>query len=216
MQETRQHILEILNHRGQATVEEIVTELRDRRGSSITAVTVRHHLKQLQASELIDSPNLRHKSRPGRPQHVYTLTEKARDHFPDNYQNLASTLLASMREHLSDDGVNVIIEGVADRMAETAAIPDLPLPQRLNLVVKYLDEQGYDAGWEQSDDGYLLFTRNCPYHDVAQHDESLCRMDMRLIASLVGIVPRQKERVVNGDATCTYFFPHNADARQLN
>ena len=81
MQETRQHILEILREIGQATVDDVVRALCERRGE-ITAVTVRHHLTRLQEDGLITAPELRHRNTPGRPQHVYKLTEKAQQHFP--------------------------------------------------------------------------------------------------------------------------------------
>ena len=92
MQETRQIILEILKDVGQATVDEIVTELKQRRGN-ITAVTVRHHLNHLQRERLISSPKLKHRTTPGRPQHVYELTDKAEGLFPNNYQRLAAGLI---------------------------------------------------------------------------------------------------------------------------
>src|SRR4030095_8036404 len=113
MQDTRQHILDILKEHGEATVDDIVVELQKRRGN-ITAVTVRHHLTRLQDEQLITNPQLRHRSAPGRPQHIYMLTEQAHDYFPNNYQPLATKLLESLSEVLPPNQVNVILEGVAD------------------------------------------------------------------------------------------------------
>ena len=92
MQQTRRHILDILKAQGEATVDEIVEALQTRRGKQITAVTVRHHLTRLQEENLITAPQMRHRSTPGRPQHVYSLTQKAVAQFPNNYQQLASGL----------------------------------------------------------------------------------------------------------------------------
>jgi predicted ArsR family transcriptional regulator len=206
MQETRRYILDILKERGQATVDEIVTELCKRKGE-ITAVTVRHHLKQLQQEALIAAPDLRHRSTPGRPQHVYMLTEKARTYFPDNYQPLTWHLLSKMADALPPSQVNVILEGVADRMAVEADIPDLPLPQKLDKAVAYLNEHGYHAYWERCDGGYVLHTANCPYHQIAENTRALCEMDMRLVAVMLGVVPRLLNRVSGGAATCAYMIP---------
>jgi predicted ArsR family transcriptional regulator len=206
MQSTRRYILDILRSRGQATVDDIVHELQQRRGT-ITPVTVRHHLMILQQEELITSPELRRRNSPGRPQHVYALTEKAKEHFPNNYQKLASGLLEAMRKQLPPEGVNVILEGVAEGLANEADIPNLPLSERLELVVDYLTSQGYEASWEITDDGYVLHTSNCPYHHLADKDISLCEMDMRLVARLVGVVPRRMGHMANGDATCAYLIP---------
>jgi predicted ArsR family transcriptional regulator len=207
MQDTRRHILDILKDHGEATVDDIVDELQKRRGN-ITAVTVRHHLAKLQDERLITTPEFRHRTAPGRPQHIYKLTEEAKDHFPNNYQPLATQLIEQLREHLPPKQVNVILEGVADQMAIDAGIPDVPLLERLDRVVQYLNEHGYNAHWEPHNDGYVLRTTNCPYHHVAETSQSLCEMDMRLIASLLGIVPRLLERISDGDSSCAYMIPN--------
>lgn len=207
MQETRQQILEILREVGQATVDTIVDELRERRGDEITAVTVRHHLNILQEANLITPPKMLHRNTPGRPQHVYELTEKAQEHFPNNYQQLATELLKQIQANLPPDGVNVILEGVAQNIAAKAQITDEDIDKRLDHAVTYLNEHGYDARWEKSDDGYVLHTRNCPYHELAKSNEHLCNMDMRLIASMLGVVPRLLSRISEGEPSCAYLIP---------
>lgn len=207
MQETRQHILEILREKGNATVDDIVSELQDRRGA-ITAVTVRHHLNHLQKEELITTPELKHRSTPGRPQHVYALTDKAQQHFPNNYRNLAANLLKQMQEKLPPDGVNVILEGVAHSMAEEAKVDGASLEDRLQAAIIYLNDQGYQAHFEKSEEGFILYTTNCPYHELAHTTDTLCGMDMRLVSSLIGVVPRMISRVADGDSTCAYLIPN--------
>lgn len=206
MQETRQHILEIMRTRRQATVDEIVEELRKRRGA-LTAVTVRHHLARLQQEGLLAEPELLHRSTPGRPQHVYALTDRALDHFPNDYPNLLNGLLEQVSKRLSPEGVNVMLEGVADQMAADANIPNLPPNERLDIVVNFLNGHGYDAYWERVDDGFVLHTSNCPYHQVVAAHRALCEMDMQLVSSLMGVIPRLLTRVSEGGTTCSYLIP---------
>lgn len=206
MQETRRTILEILRRRRQATVDEIVAELQQRRGS-ITAVTVRHHLKLLQEDEMITSPDLKRRSSPGRPQYVYALTDKAHEVFPHNYQRLAEGLLQELQKHLPPEGVNVILEGVADHMAQEADVPQGDIGERLDAAVDYLTERGYEAHWEPSADGYVLFTSNCPYHHISGNNIQLCELDIRLVSSLLSVVPRRLAHAAHGDETCSYFIP---------
>ena len=207
MQQTRRFILDILKSYGEATVDEIVEELQKRRGKQITAVTVRHHLSRLQQDSLISSPQLRHRTSPGRPQHIYSLTERATSQFPNNYQQLATSLLQGLQAHLPAEGVNVILEDVAAQMANAANIPDVPLRERLNMAVDYLNTRGYDAHWEESDSDCILYTNNCPYHQAAQEYEALCDMDIRLISTLLGVVPRRHTHIKAGENSCAYLIP---------
>ncbi len=207
MQQTRQHILEVLKEKGQATVEEIVEALGTRIGN-ITAVTVRHHLEILRGDGLVEAPTVRRRTTPGRPQHVYTLTDKALDLFPNNYRNLMGELLNQIKARLPEREINVILEGVANEMAAPAAVQDMPISQRLNEVVDYLTQQGYDARWEAVEQGYMLRTGNCPYHHLAAEHQELCTMDLRMITNLLGgIVPRRVSHMIEGDDTCAYFIP---------
>jgi predicted ArsR family transcriptional regulator len=170
-------------------------------------VTVRHHLKLLQEEGLIMSPELRRRSSPGRPQYVYALTDKAREYFPNNYQRLAEGLLDQLQKYLPPDGVNVILEGVADHMAQDASIPAGNIDERLDVAVQYLTDRGYEARWEHNTNGYVLFTSNCPYHQISGDNPRLCELDLRLVASLLSVVPRRITHVTDGDATCSYLIP---------
>lgn len=217
MQQTRRYILDILKSHGEATVDEIVEELHKRWDTQITAVTVRHHLMRLQEDNLIAAPEMRRRNSPGRPQHVYSLTEQAIAQFPNNYQQLVSSLLQGLQEHLPSDGVNVILEDVAQHMADEANIPDVPLEQRLEMAVEYLNTRGYEARWQSSGSDYMLHTNNCPYHQVAQEYEALCDMDMRLVSSLLGVVPRRHTHIMSGEHSCAYLIPdNNADKHLIN
>jgi predicted ArsR family transcriptional regulator len=206
MQQTRRDILEILRRRGQATVDELVEDLLRRRGH-ITSVTVRHHLGRLQDEGLVMTSELRRKHSPGRPQHIYGLTPQADAYFPNNYQRLVAGLLSQLQRQLPADGVNVILEGVAQQWAAEMDLSDLPMQRRMDAVVEYLNGQGYVASWETTGEGIVLHTSNCPYHLVADSSISLCDMDMRLVASLVGAVPRRLSRMQSGDETCSYLIP---------
>lgn len=207
MHQTRQYILDILREAHESTVDEIVVQLRKRRDDTITAVTVRHHLNELLRENLITSPHPRHRTSPGRPQHVYSLTDKAQQYFPSNYQSLASNLIAHLCENLPELQVNVILEGVADRMAAQSGIKDCAMEVRLAKVVNYLNEHGYNASWDAHSDGYILKTTNCPYHNIAERGQQLCDMDMRLISSLLGVVPRLLDRISSGSNSCAYLIP---------
>ena len=99
---------------GQATVDELAEVLE------LNSVTVRHHLDILRSEGLIADPVVRHRNKPGRPQYVYGLSEKASTRFPKNYCELAAKLLEEVKSNAAPGSVNVIFEGVANRLSATA------------------------------------------------------------------------------------------------
>ncbi len=186
MQQTRRHILEILKERKEATIDEIVVELSDRIGK-ITAVTVRHHLEILRGDGLVAAPSVRRRSAPGRPQYVYTLTERAAELFPNNYVGLATGLLEQIKVRLPADKVEEIMEGMADTMVSAAMIPDAPIEVRLDHAVAFLNNNGYTAAWSRERDGHVLSVVNCPYEQISCSNCEVCKMDKHLIEGLVGM-----------------------------
>jgi predicted ArsR family transcriptional regulator len=206
MQETRQQILEILRELGQATVDDIVEELCKRRGT-ITAVTVRHHLARLQQDKLIGSPELRHRDSPGRPQHIYSITPEARAHFPNNYTHLVTNLLKQLRTHLPPEKVTLILDSVVESMVAEAQIGEGMVKERVQQIVLYLNEHGYGAEWAENHNGFVLRVCNCPYYEIQERRNTLCQMDMKLIASSVGITPEVQSRASEGGTCCIYLIP---------
>jgi predicted ArsR family transcriptional regulator len=206
MQQTRRHILEILKEQKEATIDEIVTALTERIGK-ITAVTVRHHLEILRGDGLVAAPAVRRRSAPGRPQYVYTLTPQAADYFPNNYQGLASGLLVQLKNQLPPAQVNQILEGVANEMADAAMMPDAPLPVRLDHAVNYLQNRGYTATWQSTQNGgHVLSVTSCPYEQVSCNNPELCKMDEKLIQNLVGMPAKRISWQLDNDDACSYLI----------
>ena len=203
MQETRRKILGILQEQGQATVGEL-GQLLD-----LTTVTVRHHLEVLREEGLVGAPQRLRRSGPGRPQHVYRLTEAANAYFPNNYGGLVELLLEEVREQISPAVLEELMRGVAQRLAERApAMSQAERPQEMmDGLVHFLNDQGYAACWEQNDAGdYLLHTRNCPYKRVAQDHGEVCAIGVDLVERLVGTAPQRVSHIAAGDNICTYLL----------
>lgn len=208
LQETRRHILDIMRESEQATVEEIVAGLTQRLQRSITTVTVRHHLEKLREEGLVNAPEVLRRSSPGRPQYAYSLTDKAYEYFPNNYAGFAGNLLVQLKQHLPPQEVNVILQDMAQTMAYTAGVPSGDaISERVSHLVAYLNDQGYTATCEPTNGGYLLTTCNCPYERIAGKHEELCEFDLRLVSSMLGVVPRFVGTLRGGQASCQYFIP---------
>lgn len=205
MQETRSHILSFLKTQGASSVDQIVAHLRETRGP-ITHVTIRHHLARLLSEGLVTSTPLA-RSTPGRPQLIYRLTPQGESLFPNNFRLIAEGLIEQVKQTLPEKQANVIFEGLGVRLAQAAVVTSTTMPERLEQVVAYLNQLGYDASWELSSEGYLLHTYSCPYHRTDRDGSTLCRMDMALMANLLGAVPRLVRHMAQGDRSCSYLIP---------
>lgn len=199
-QETRQKILAYLKERGPATVDELAGML------DLNSVTVRHHLDILRGKELIADPVIRHRNKPGRPQYAYGLSEKASSSFPKNYCELAGKLLEEVKASAPPGSLAVIFEGVANRLAASApkSTSDQPAPERLERAATFLNDHGYVASWEETPEGFLLHTCNCPYEGLAKQNPELCAMDLTLTANLLGGSVERVSRVLDGAGSCSY------------
>jgi predicted ArsR family transcriptional regulator len=206
MQQTRERILEILKVNGQATVDELSQELE------LTPVTIRHHLEVLRSEGLIAPPQARRRGGPGRPQHIYRLAEEADDFFPKNYHHLAEAFLAELEVRVTPETMEELIEGVAERMASQANLPEgSDFSARLAAVVDFLNTVGHLASVETRKNGdLLLHIANCPYERVARRHPQPCKIDARMIARLLGVAVERLERITDGHDRCTYLIPANA------
>ncbi len=206
MQKTRQRILEYLKEHGEATVEELSAML-----DNLTPVTVRHHLDVMRSEGLVETPNIRRRSSPGRPRFIYRLSHGADAHFPQNLSLLTDGLLTEIKARLSERQADAILTGVAERMARLAppTPPGATLEERLAHVVDFLNQNGYMARWEKQPQGYVLTTCNCPYGVAESHPE-MCLLDIRYISALLGITPNRLSHMLEGDSACSYLIPETA------
>jgi predicted ArsR family transcriptional regulator len=206
MQKTRQTILNILKEHGQVTVSQL-SRLLD-----LTPVTVRHHLNILQREGLVRAPVIERQKSPGRPRHLFSLTEEADDHFPKNYAEFANLTLQEVRQRSTPGEVEAIMKGIARRMAADAPEmqADESLPMRLDRVVGFLNHKGYAARWELNDRGYVLSTSNCPYQRLSEEHCEPCYMDLELIGELLDARPQRIAWSAAGDRECAYLISNRA------
>jgi predicted ArsR family transcriptional regulator len=207
MQATRERILNILKERGQATVKELSGTL------DLTTVTIRHHLDTLRREKLVAAPTVRHRKAPGRPQHVYTLTEEASDFFPKRYERLIDLMLEEVRTRLPQSELEEMMIGIGRRMAAGASIPpDIGLEERVIIAVDFMDERGYMTRWEKAHDSYYrIHVANCPYESVAQRHSEVCKIDQTLLTEVLGPTLVSIDHISELPYCCTYMIQPTHD-----
>jgi len=178
----------------------------------LTTVTIRHHLGMLRKDGLVAAPSVLHRKAPGRPQHVYSLTDEASKHFPKGYEHLIHLMFDELHERLSPKEVHKIMQSIGERLATQVDLPvEGSVEERLPLIVEYLNKQGYMARWTQNCNGdYLLYVANCPYEKAAHQHHEICLIDYTLLLHLLCSSFERIASMIEGEEQCTYII-HSSD-----
>jgi len=203
MHDTRWTVLGLIRTQGHATVASLTEAL------GVSAITVRHHLGNLQSEGLVAVQVERGAdghSTVGRPKYIYTLTEAAQRYFPNQYHILSERLLETLKAQLPPEQVEAIIDAVAAGIAARHNIvnPNESLDKRMDRLVTALGEEGFMAEVERVGTSLVLTEHNCPYLYVGQHHPEVCRIDRALIRKALGTEVEQTSCVLNGDPACVF------------
>jgi DeoR family suf operon transcriptional repressor len=196
--QTRDLILRTLRARGQCSVNELAE------ASLVSPVSVRHHLANLQAENLVAVENERHGV--GRPRQLFSLTEAGLDLFPSRYVRLTNRLLDEIKESIPAGKVEQLFTGVASTMAADVArrLEGLPFEQRLERMVELLAEEGFDARVERQDRQILIRESSCPYFRIGLKHPEVCTVDQAFIATALSLPVERVTCLLQGADTCTF------------
>jgi DeoR family suf operon transcriptional repressor len=196
--QTRDIILRTLRARSKCTVNELAE------ASLVSPVSVRHHLANLQAGNLVAVENERHGV--GRPRQLFSLTEAGLDLFPSRYVRLANRLLDEIKESTPAGKIDQLFTGVASTMAAPVALRlrGLPLEQRLERMVGLLVEEGFDAKIERQEGRILIRELSCPYFRIGREHPEVCTVDQAFIATALSLPVQRVACQLQGADTCTF------------
>ena len=200
MDGTRLSILNSLQHRP-ATVDQLSAEL------GLAAAAVRRHLEILQRDRLVDYEPVRKK--PGRPEHLFALTEDGQELMPKRYHLLLQRLLQTLTLSANGSGdapVKDLLTLVARTMVEEhrSRAMDGEETDRIALLRRILEDEQFSPVITDSPDGIQVTLHNCPYRGVANQSDVICTLDRELIAEVLGAPVSSTARINLGHALCTY------------
>lgn len=205
MDGTRLNILNSLQRRP-ATVDQLSTEL------GMAAAAVRRHLEILQRDRLVAFEPVRRK--PGRPEHLFALTDAGQELMPKRYHILLQRLLhglngsvnGSVNGSANGDAAKALLAGVARAMVEEhrSRAPEGGDIDRVALLRRILEDEQFSPAVEESPEGVLVTLHNCPYRGVATHSEVICHLDRELIAEVLDAPVSSTARINQGHLLCTY------------
>jgi iron-sulfur cluster biosynthesis transcriptional regulator SufR len=196
---TRRRIMTLLKEHGELTAD----ELADRLG--ISAVAVRRHLTKLEGAELVIYEEVQRGM--GRPSFVYRLGEAAGDFFPRRYEELATTVLETIRDLFGSEAIDAVFGVRSEHLIDKyrRKINGKTLATRLEQLTSLREADGYMSSWEPGEDNtYILREANCPIFHVAESCDSACNHDVVLLESLLDAELVRTGHLTNGDGACCY------------
>lgn len=198
---TRKAILVSLKKRGEARAEDLANEL------GITASAVRQHLTGLMANGFVGHREL--KGSPGRPKHLYRLTDLAEALFPKTYSDLTNEVLGIL-EHEDPALLQTVFDRRKERRIERAKqrmqAAGADFEDQLAELTKILDEDGYLAEWERLDDGtYRITEYNCAVLGVAANYRQACSSEVDFLRSVLPTADIERTaHLMAGEHRCAY------------
>ncbi len=199
MPTTRRRILILLKEKGELTADELANLL------GISAVAVRRHLTKLEGDRLIIHEEVQRGL--GRPNFVYRLGEAADNFFPRRYEELATTVLQTIKELYGTEAIDAIFRMRTEYIIESyrRKINGPTLDVRLDQLTKLREADGYMSSWEIGTGGtFILREANCPIFHVAESCDSACDHDVAMLEDLLGAEVIRLSHLARGDGACCY------------
>jgi predicted ArsR family transcriptional regulator len=197
--EARREILKLLKRHGPLPVEDIADALE------ITVSGARQHLSGLEKDGAVTYQRVR--QGPGRPRHLYELTDEGDLLFPRHYEELANELLGYVQEH-DPTLLDQLFVRRAQRRVRTAQrrLEGLAFPQKVRELARILDEEGYYAELQELGEGrFRIIERNCLVKDVAERYAQACSSELGFVRKVLpeADVTRSTHQL-NNQPCCAY------------
>ncbi|HEY9729847.1 MAG TPA: iron-sulfur cluster biosynthesis transcriptional regulator SufR [Chroococcales cyanobacterium] len=207
---TKQDILQLLLKQERATAQELAEALE------ISAQAIRRHLKDLETEGLIEYKSVQVGM--GRPQHVYHLSRKGRDRFPNHYGEFAVSLLDTLMQTLGYEQASSILRKQWQRKAleYRDKVGKGSVQERVAKLVELRRSEGYMAEWHaveprSSSDAFaqqfILTEHNCAISNVAESFPTVCGHELEMFAAVLPDCTVERTHWINeGEHQCGYLI----------
>lgn len=189
--------------RGTATAGAIAHHLQ------VTPQAIRRHLKTLESSELIEHQSAQEGI--GRPNHVYQLSRKGREHFPDQYDQFALSLLNTVADTMGPEHVSKLLKHQWQNKAKEyrEKLGEAPLEDRMQTLVKLRQAEGYMAECHPAEEedaaAFVITEYNCAIAHIAESYPTVCGHELAMFAiALPDCSVERTHWLVNGEHQCGY------------
>ena len=177
-------------------------ELADKLGVSPNAI--RHHLKELEAAALIVYG--REQRGVGAPTFAFRLSDAGEALFPRAYEETLTQLLERVAEK---GGRAAAVELFEDHYREltrkvAAELEGADQSERVDMVARLMNEQGYMAEWQEAAGTFRLAEHNCAIRAVAERFPEVCAAEQRFLRDVLGAAVERRSHIASGCNACEY------------
>ncbi len=167
---------------------------------------IRHHLKELEAEDLVEYRRRHHGV--GAPVFVYRLTAGGEALFPRRYE---AALLEFLDHVVARDGREAAVQVLESHFTRLAgrlgrSLAEAPPHRRLEAVAAALSDEGYMAEWREQQGGSFatLTEHNCAVKAVAERFPEFCQAEARFLEAVLGNPVERRTHMLAGCDACEY------------
>lgn len=174
----------------------------------VSAMAVRQHLYEMQEEGFVS-----YEERPrrvGRPAKYWKLMGNADRYFPDAHRELASNLIAGVRNAFGAEGVEKLLAVRSEEQVKSYGKrldKKKMLQEKLRALAAIRTEEGYMAAVHgEGQGGYLLVENHCPICTAARTCSGLCASEIEVFRTVLGGGCRveRTEHILSGARRCAY------------
>lgn len=212
---TRARVARSILENGPSTALDLALRL------NLTPAAVRRHLEQLLEEGAVESIEQRvYGSRGrGRPARQFKITDSGRDHFDQQYDDLAAQALRFLAE---TQGEAAVLEFARRRVGfieldYARVVAEDPTLSPAEALAKVFTDEGYAASVrhlpvftvldQQGSAGAQLCQQHCPVSHVAHEFPQLCEAETEAIGRVLGTHVQRLATIAHGDGVCTTNIP---------
>ncbi|MBM82981.1 MAG: transcriptional regulator [Planctomycetaceae bacterium] len=190
--------LEELNRLGEATIQDVCDAI------GVTATAVRQRLTRLQASGFV-ARKMERAGR-GRPHHRYHVTDSGLRQLGENYAELAQILWREIGKIPEGDVQKRVVAGIRQALIDRyrPVVQADSLSGRMGQLQEALTDHGFDVEIDASRSLPILRENNCPYHELASEDSSICEMEQEVFEQVLGTSVTLTSCCLDGHHCCEF------------
>lgn len=200
MKNTREKVLQAVATLQSATVQQLADHVK------VNPITIRHHLNNLEAENLLSRSEVRHGV--GRPHMVYHLTEQGAKRFPVSFRKLAVNIIDAVKILYGSQASQDVLKLVGSQMAHAykERMPTGSADGMMEEFSRLMAKEGFQIEWERQGKNVTVQNSNCPYHQLNDSHPEICQVDYALFSTLLDRDLEFSKREIGGDSRCIFQF----------